>query len=160
MFRHRHQCRRWAARVLVVWLMGLAASLVHACLAPDVADLRGPVPVAGAAGHAHQHVHPYAPADGATAPTPHPAHPHAHPVAPGDDVATAKANCRTWCDKVSVSIVPLQPVPGDAAGLAPPAAPLALPLPVWRRLPVQAWAPRRDGVPEPPIPIAFLRLAL
>ena len=42
------------------------------------------------------------------------------------------------------------------------AVPLAmatvLPMPAFA--PLQLWVPRRDGVPAPAIPIAFLRLAL
>lgn len=39
MFRHRHQLRRWAGRVLLVWLFGIATGVAHASLPPSPMEL-------------------------------------------------------------------------------------------------------------------------
>ena len=41
MFRYRCQLRRWAARVLFLWLLGVASGGVNACLGPSLADGNG-----------------------------------------------------------------------------------------------------------------------
>jgi hypothetical protein len=156
MFRHRHQVRRWAARVLLLWLFGLGAGIAHACLTPS------PTAVAAVA---------VAVADEALAPHHHaaadPASHHRH-LAPSaqDGLADhhgtiAKTNCQDFCSKATVSIPSLKSALDDVhahALMATVFTTTALPLPAFAAMPL--WVPRRDGVKAPPIPIAFLRLAL
>lgn len=139
MFRHRQPLRRWAALLLLLWLFGVGAGVANACLAPSLVPSSGP-----AAGHDHA---------GA-------GHASGHESGDHGPVSPAEANCQDFCDKSTVSVTPLKSAVGevDAHALPPqvaatvlqvPAAPAALP-----------WVPRRDGGLAPPIPIAFLRLAL
>lgn len=156
MFRHRQQLRRWAARVLLLWLFGIGAGVANACVISGQA-----APVAAVASHlvavveAHHDVvtHDHAQADGAGLPS------------QSDDASKhlgnlSKANCQDFCDKATVSIPPLKSALGDVQSHAVIAttAVTALPMPAFA--PVQLRLPRRDGVQAPPIPIAFLRLAL
>jgi hypothetical protein len=156
MFRHRQQLRRWAARVLVLWLFGLGASIANACLSTGQTGL-----VAAAASHlaaaveAHNDVasHNHAHNDGDVLPS--------HSVdSPLHQGSLAKANCQDFCDKAAVSIPPLKSALDDVQSHAAiaTAAVTALPMPAFA--PVQLSVPRRDGVRSPPISIAFLRLAL
>ena len=72
----------------------------------------------------------------------------------------ANPSCQVFCDGAGVSI-PTQKAALDdlqAYALVPQVVATALPVPVLE--PVQLWVPRRDGVRDLPIPIAFLRLAL
>jgi hypothetical protein len=156
MFRHRQQLRHWAARVLVLWLFGVAASLANACFTTVLT-----VPVASAADHGagtlemrreatpRQHGQ----VDVGALPT--------HCVgATVHHGSLAKTNCQDFCGKAAVTIPQLKSALDDAQShaLAVAATPAAVPVPAYA--PVQLWVPRRDGVQAPPIPIAFLRLAL
>jgi hypothetical protein len=156
MFRHRQQLRRWSAGVLLLWLFGLGAGFANACLTSSPADTASPP------GH-----------HGAVAPVPHhdssvdeESH-HDHLAMAGHDGLTdhhgtiAKTNCQDFCGKAAVSIPPLKATLDDAQAHALVATfftTTALPVPAYE--PLQLWVPRRDGVQAPPIPIAFLRLAL
>jgi hypothetical protein len=138
MFRHHPQLRSWAGRMVVLWLFGVG--IANACLAPNVVGLPDGT-VQTSAGHPGSH--------------------HSqHGQGAQDSGPTASPNCQDFCDKVAVSIPPLKSTLDQVQGhaLAPSAASTAAPLaPVsW----LQPWLPRRDGVWAPPIPIAFLRLAL
>jgi hypothetical protein len=139
---HRQRLRRWAARVLLLWLFGVGAGVANACLVAGSGGSDG-----SAAAH-HTHV-------GA-------AHHHAAAGegAHDQDTAPAVSNCQDFCDKASVSLPSLKPAPGDVQGQAwlVSAVPVVLAAPVLAS--AQPWLPRRDGLRAPPIPIAFLRLAL
>jgi hypothetical protein len=156
MFHHRQQLRRWAARVLILWLFGVAASVTNACLTTVQT-----VPVASAASH-----------QAGTLGTAHETTPHQHeqvdvgalPTDSGDATAhhggLAKTYCQDFCSKATVTIPPLKSALDDVQShaLVVMATTVALPMPAFAS--VQLWVPRRDGVRAPPIPIAFLRLAL
>jgi hypothetical protein len=150
MFRHRQLLRRWAARTLFLWLFGVAASVANACLIP--------APNA-AAGHAAQSE------DRATSPH----HADLADTSPGStsglqvpvgNESPAAANCVDFCDKAGISIPPLKSTldDGQVQASAPPA--LQSPLPVAAIMPSRRQPPRWIDVAAPPIPIAFLRLAL
>ena len=72
----------------------------------------------------------------------------------------SKANCQDFCDKATVSIPPLKSALDDVQSHAAIATAVASVLPMPAIAPVHSWVRRRDGVKSPPIPIAFLRLAL
>lgn len=155
MFSHRQQLRRWAARVLLLWLFGVGASMANACLTTDQPGPAGTMnshPMVAMVDHHDAAPHDHAHSDSGGLP----AH-NTHPQPDQNDVA--KANCHDFCDKATVSI-PLKSALDD---LQPPAA-IAMTavtvLPMLAFAPVQLWVPRRDGVLAPPILIAFLRLAL
>jgi hypothetical protein len=138
MFRHRHQLRRWAAQVLLLWLFGIGAGFANACMASGV-QASDEFSSGVHAGHAMHAAH--------------------HPGA-AHDAAPAKANCQDFCAKTAISIPPLKSAldHAHADALPPPAV-------AWlfsRALaqPHVSWLPRQDGGLAPPIPIAFLRLAL
>lgn len=137
MFLYRRQLRLWAARMLFVCVFGIGAGFASACL-PTL-----PTEHAGA----------------------HPAHASevaaTHRDGAEDQLASpANPNCQDFCDRASVSIPTLKAALDDvqAHALIPRVVATALPVPVFE--PVQLRVPRRDGVRAPPIPTAFLRLAL
>lgn len=156
MFRRRQSLRRWAALLLLLWLFGVGAGVANACLAPSLVQ-----PGGGAAGHGLT-------ADAAAQALSSPAgHDHAgaghaseHESGDHGPVSPAKANCQDFCDKSTVSVTPLKSAVGevDAHALPPQLAATVLQVPAVRA--ALPWVPRRDGVLAPPIPIAFLRLAL
>lgn len=156
MFRHRQQLRRWAARVLLLWLFGFGAGIANACIST------GPnAPAASTASHlgatieGHSDIasHDHARADGGALPS-------NSTDAPVHQGSLAKTNCKDFCGKAAVSIPPLKSALDDVQSHAviATAAVTVLPMPAFA--PVQLWVPRRDGVQAPPILIAFLRLAL
>ena len=156
MFRHRQQPRRWAARVLLLWLFGIGAGIANACITTGQV-----APVAATGGHlvaevdAHHNAvtHDHAQAEGSGLP-PHRAD------APAHHGSLSKANCQDFCDKARVSIPPLKSALDDIQSHAVIAMTAVTVLPMPAFAPVQLWVPRRDGVQAPPISIAFLRLAL
>lgn len=156
MFRHRRQVRRWAARVLLLWLFGLGTSVANACLTTGQTE-----PVAATASHlvaaleAHSDLasHDHAQAESGVLPS-HGAD------APAHHGSFAKTNCQDFCGKVPASIPPLKSALDDVQSNAVIAAAAVAVLPLPALAPVQLWLPRRDGVRDLPIPIAFLRLAL
>lgn len=152
MFRHRRQLDRWACRLLVLWLFGIAVGVANACVVADRAMTGAPqwsaatvaasVMSGVAAGTVHQGAH--------------------QPDAggPGDGSHAGMANCQDHCVKSSVSIPPVKAA-ADAAGgqgLAPAAVVAASLVPDAPQ--VQRWAPGLESGHAPPIAIAFLRLAL
>jgi hypothetical protein len=156
MFRHRQQLRRWAARVLLLWLFGLGAGIANACLTSVPTNAASPA-VALAVDTFAQH-HDATAHDGSH-------HEHlasaAHDGLAGHHGTIAKTNCQDFCDKATVSIPPLKTALDDVrahALIATVFTTTALPMPAFA--PVQLWVPRREGVQAPPISIAFLRLAL
>ena len=154
MFRNRRQLRRWATRVLLLWLFGVAAGVAHACLAPNLVGLsEGALSSPDAARVAHH--------DAGAAQVPHHG-PAASEAArtPGEHEPAANLNCQDFCDKATVSMPQQKSTLDDVHGAAlpPRTASAVLAVPDLPR--ARPWVPRRDGVWSPPIPIAFLRLAL
>jgi len=144
MFSRRRPLRRWATGLVLLWLFGIGASFANACLAATRTDAAAPlasVTTSAADMSACPHLLQ------ATGPT-------------GDAPATGKTNCQDFCEKSTISIPPLQLSidHADAGATAPPPAPMLFELPAAAR--VSPEVPRRDGGRAPPIPIAFLRLAL
>lgn len=156
MFRHRRQLRRWAARVLLLWLFGLGASIANACLTTGQTE---PVSatvshlVATLEAHSDSASHDHAQAESGVLPS-HDAD------APAHHGSFAKSNCQDFCGKVPTSISPLKSVQDDVQSHAVIEAAAVTVLPVPALAPVHFWLPRRDGVRDLPIPIATLRLAL
>lgn len=141
MFRPRHQLRQWAACVLLLWLCGLGVGVANACLSPAAMQPGD----AGATRVAAQGLHGLASL---------PCH-HADPA--DDPASPVKSNCQDFCEKASVSMLPKSAL--DAAhGAALPCIVAAIVLPMPAFAPALEWVPRREGVPAPPIPIAFVRL--
>lgn len=131
---HRNQRRRWAARMLLVWLFGVFAGLAHACVPGSALDHLAPAAVIEhAASHGQQH----------------------------DGSETDDPNCQEFCALASLA-VPSQStgldkleLPAIAPGFPPPAL---APAPPLRLQCVDR--PPGSGAPPIPILIAFLRLAL
>ena len=150
MFRHRQQLRQWAARVLLLWLFGIAAGVANACITTERAT-----PVAPAVADAHHDLtgHDHVGTSGAALPS-------QGSDAPSHFGNLSKANCQDFCDKATVSIPPLKSALDDVQSHAVIAMTAMTVVPMPAFAPVQLRVPRRDGVLAPPIPIAFLRLAL
>jgi hypothetical protein len=155
-FRHRQQLRRWATRVLVVWLFGIGASIAQACLAPNHVDLDGQRTAAAVAGELVKH--------GEEAPPtsdPHHASPKTqHAGVSGHDDSLAESICQDFCEKSAIAIPPLKTALDNVQCHALPPAEAAMVCPVPVAEPVQVSVPRPDGALAPPIRLAFLRLAL
>jgi hypothetical protein len=148
--------------VLLLWWFSVGASIANACLttgsAAPGAGLTGALVTAlearhEAGSHADMGSHHPVQADGAAVPSHH-AEGAVH------QGSLAKTNCQDFCGKAKVSIPPLKSVLGDAQSDAVIAATAVTVLPMPALVPAPLWVPRRDGVQAPPIPIAFLRLAL
>ena len=156
MFLYRRQLRLWAAPVLLLWLFGLGTSVANACLTtgqtePVAATASRLVAVAEALDDLAFHDH--AAADGGFL--------QSHGTdAPAHHGSLAKTNCQDFCSKAPVSIPPLKSALDDVQSHAviATAAVTVVRMPAFA--PVQLWLPRRDGVRDLPMPIAFLRLAL
>ena len=159
LFRHRQQLRRWAARVLLLWLFGLGAAVANGCMAGepqapvagrsavvnDVATVQQAQHALPAAPHAHHHGEHLTPTvDGA----------------PDHHGGAGKTNCQDFCDKAQASIPPLKSALDDVHVHALTLASVTLVLPAPAFATIQTWVPRRDGVRPPTIAIAFGRLAL
>ncbi len=146
MFRHRQPLRRWATRVLLLWLLGMGAAVAAGCMASSRSDSTGHGATAAAAGLHHHGIH------------------GTHPQLALDDGqdtgSSGKTNCQDFCDKAGVSIPPLKSVLDDVQvhALTQVACAVVMPPPAF--LPVHAWVPRRDGARAPPLAVAGLRLAL
>jgi len=153
MFRHRQQLRRWAARVLLLWLFGMGAGVANACIisAPGAAAAIQIVAVVDTHHDVVAHDHEHAASAGL---------PSQGTDSPAHLGNLFKANCQDFCDKATVSIPPLKSALDDIQShpVIATTAMTVLPMPAFA--PVQLRVPRRDGVQAPPISIAFLRLAL
>ena len=155
MFHHRSQLRRWAARVLLLWLFGIGTGVANACLGPSLAD-SGAHPTGHSTGHPTGHSSASQASHGDTAALPSAAHEHQDREGP-----FGKSNCQDFCEKSTVSIPPLKSAFDIAQGhaLLSGAAVVVLPVPAFS--PDELLLPRRDGGLAPvPIRTAFLRLAL
>ncbi|MBC7484508.1 MAG: hypothetical protein H7337_21980 [Rhizobacter sp.] len=152
MFRHRQQRRRWAARLLVLWLIGVGIGIANACLLVPGMVMSAPSPAwrvmeamaSQALGDQHGLSDQAADDPGALA----------------DPDSLAAPSCVDCCAKASASTPLLKSaLDGLQCHAAVPTA-TATVLPFLAFAPLHMWVPRRDGVPALPIPIAFLRLAL
>jgi hypothetical protein len=153
MFRRHRQLRRWAFRVLWVWLFGLGLGVANACLAAQQFDGRGGT----FRGEAEVQA-----TDFAAAPAGCEHHSAAAPdQSPHDrDGSSSKSNCESFCERAGVTIPPQKSVLDNDQihVLPPPMAVLTVPASVDVSADVRV--PRRDGARPLPIPIVFLRLAL
>lgn len=134
---HRRQLRRWTALVLLAWLFGIVMSVANACAVRLWVDGAGAIVEHTSVSAQHHH-----------------GDDHDH------DEDAAKANCLDFCDASAVAASAWQPAL-DAASLACLPAfliSLVIPAPLSVRVRLAALPPDRTGAP--PIPIAFLRLAL
>jgi len=153
MFRRHQQLRRWALRVLLVWLFGLGLGVANACLAAqqfagggDTFQGKAEVQAADFAAASAECEH--------------------HAVTAPDqsrhdsDDSSPKSNCESFCERAGVTIPPQKSALDNYQFhvLPPPMAALTVPASVDVSADVQA--PRRDGARPLPIPIALLRLAL
>lgn len=156
MFRHRRQVQRWASRVLLVWLFGIAAGVANACLATDLTRTDGRhwselaaapevTPAAAAAPMAGLH--------------------HGSPAAQGDSgpaggASSATPNCLDFCEQSSLSLPTVKTALDGTHGVGLPAPAVLMVAPVADMSPGQCRVCRVTGGHAPPITIAFLRLAL
>jgi hypothetical protein len=136
---HRRQLRRWTALVLLAWLFGIVMSVANACAVRLSVDGAGAI-VEHASVSAHHH--------------------HGDDHDHDDDEDAAKANCLDFCDASAVAASAWQPALDAASLVWLPAflISLVIPAPLSVRVRTAASPPDRTGAP--PIPIAFLRLAL
>jgi hypothetical protein len=134
MFRHRQLLRRWAARLLVLWLLGVGISVANACLTSGVAT----------PDHVAHSTSPALHGGGATA----------------HHGSLVTANCQDFCAKVTVSVPLLKAALDDVQAHAMGPIQIGPAVPVPAEAPVQPWKPRQDTVLALPIAIAYLRLAL
>ena len=142
--------------MLLLWLFGIAAGVANACVtmdrvAPAAVATSGLLAVADAHHDVAPHTH--AGADDAGLPS-------QDADAPCHLASLSKANCQDFCDKAAVSIPPVKSALDDVQSHAVIAVTAMTVVPMPAFAPVQLRVPRRDGVLAPPIPIAFLRLAL
>lgn len=151
MFRHRQQLRRWALRVLMVWLLGLGLGVANACLATEQFSRVGGAPHKEAEAQV---------ADIAGAPAGCEYHSAAAADQASYDHNSPKSNCESFCERAGVTIPPQKSAfdSYQSPVLPPPMAALTVPTPV--DVSADVGVPRRDGARPLPIPIAFLRLAL
>lgn len=152
MFCHRQQLRRWAARLLFLWMFGVGVGIANACLVVPGMVMLAPshawrvADVVGSQAHGGEHgMSGQAAGDQG-------------PLAEPD--SQAQPNCVDCCDKASASTPLLKSALDGLQGHAAVPLPIATVLPMPAFAPLQLWMPRPDGVLAPPIPIAFLRLAL
>lgn len=154
MFRRPQQLRRWALRVVLVWLFGIGLGVANACLAAQQ--------FAGG-DEAFQAVANVQAADDAAAP----ADCEHHSVAVLDQSwhdqqdSKPKSNCESFCERAGVTIPPQKSVLDNYQfHVLPPPMVAALIVPASVDVSADVGAPRRDGARPLSIPIAFLRLAL
>lgn len=154
MFRRPQQLRRWALRVLLVWLFGIGLGVANACLAAQQF----------AGGDEASQVKAYVQAaDYAAAPAG--CEHHAVPMpdqSPHDQHdSSPKSNCESFCERAGVTIPPQKSVVDTYQfQFLPPPMVAALIVPAFVDVSADVGTPRRDGAGPLPIPIAFLRLAL
>lgn len=156
MFCHRQQLRRWAGLWLFLWLFSVGSSVANACLSSDaVTPVRTLIEGSAVKSTPDQEVpaqqggHDHA---GSAA--------HQHDGVPDHHSSPAKANCKDFCDRASVSVPTFKSSLDDLQGhvALPPA--VVLVMPATPAQPAPMWVLHPIDVPTPPIPIAYLRLAL
>jgi hypothetical protein len=156
MFRYRHQLRRWAAQVLLLWLFGIGTGFANACLAPKLPARDGSTsPNVSGVATAHHDVTTVA--SDRHDDSKQGGHDKQAPDQPG---SPGKTNCQDFCEKSEVTIPSLKSALDDLQGHALPLSAVAVALPMPAFQPAVQRAPRRDGVRVSSIPIVFLRLAL
>ena len=156
MFRHRQNLRRWAARVLLLWLFGVGAGVANACLGPGPGAMGSlPSVFAGHVGADHHDA-----TAGGLAYGQDPSLAVAHGGVGGDEGTPIKSNCVDFCDKASISIPPLKSPLDNLQGQALQFAAVSFVQAVSAGLPAHRWDPRPQVHWAPSIHIAFLRLAL
>lgn len=131
MFSHRRQLRRWAARLLLVWLFGVVTGVANACVVGFASNAEA-AETASAPGHGQE----------------------------ADEDDHAKGNCADFCQKTSVTAPSAQSASDKVTLAALPLFASIAPAPVPPQM-VAFWPdmpPDRQGAP--PISILFLRLAL
>lgn len=154
MFRHHQQLRRWALRVLLVWLFGLGLGVANACLAAQQ--------FAGSVDAFHGVVAVQA-ADLAAAPVGCEHHSGVASDLSRHDLGeySPKSNCESFCERAGVTIPPQKSdLDSYQSHVLPPPRVAVLPVSASVDVSAEVGAPRRDGARPLPIPIAFLRLAL
>lgn len=129
---HRQHLRGWAARVLMVCVLGILSSAANACTLGSWTASNAPAAVVK------------------------------HMMADDHDAdqgPLAKAHCQTLCDKVSATASSPKVSPDLGDNVAMPIAVPVLAVPRQEPLPLRLAAyPRASS--SAPIPIAFLRLTL
>jgi hypothetical protein len=156
MFRRHQQLRRWAAHVLLLWLLGVGTAIANTCLMPNLlaSGVQSAVHADDADMSPHEHT-----ASG-HAPQQDSNRAQCCDDEHGHDGPAVHSNCADFCDKASISLPPLKSVLDDVQGHAVGYPAILVIHPVPAPMPVPRKVPRRDGAWAPPIPIAFLRLAL
>lgn len=156
MFRHRNQLRRWAARLLFVWLVAFGTGLANACLSSGAVTLDATSSEGSAAESApHQESavekggHDHA---GTTA--------HERDGTPGHHSAPAKANCIEFCNRASIPVPTFKSSLDDCQGYAVLQLAVVPLMPATPAQPAAMRVPHLIGFAAPPIPIAYLRLTL
>lgn len=134
---HRHYLRRWAAVVLLAWVFGIVMSVANACaIQPPASTHASAVAVEHATASSHHH------------------------DSDGESDEAAKANCLDFCDESSVAAATWQPLADSANFAWLPAILIALVLPQPQLQAARSVLSTPAHTGAPPIPIAFLRLAL
>ena len=153
MFRRHQQLRRWALRVLWVWLFGLGLGVANACLAAE--QFAG-----GSNSFLGEAEALTASSEAATEECEHHAVAAPEQTQHDPDDSSLKSNCESFCERAGVTIPPQKSALDNYQShvLPPPMAVLTVPASVDVSADVRA--PRRDGARPLPIPIAFFRLAL
>ncbi|MBT9597338.1 MAG: hypothetical protein IV094_15255 [Vitreoscilla sp.] len=152
MFRRHQQLRRWALRVLLVWLFGLGLGVANACVAAQQ--------FAGGGDTIQREVELQATDFAAPAGCEHHlvAAPSQSPHDP--DASSPKSNCESFCERAGVTMPPQKSVLDNYQFHFLPPSMAALTVPASIDVSADVGAPRRDGARPLPIPIVFLRLAL
>lgn len=129
----RYQLRRWATFALLAWLFGIATSFANACALRLPSDAAAAlVEHAGTAEHHHSDDH-------------------------EDD---SQANCLDFCQEWSVAAASWQSAPDPASLAWLPATLISVVLPAPSPTGSHAVSAWHEPTGGPPIPIAYLRLAL
>lgn len=155
MFLCRRQLRRWAARVLFLWVFGVGSGFANACLTQTHEQTDGVV-----SGHLFTalaiDVHAATEAGEAN----HVSSQGHHLAGAGHDESPGYSNCQDFCDKSGISIPPLKSALdlAQADALLPLVAAILYPVADCEL--VQWRLARHDGGSAPPITITLLRLAL
>ena len=154
MFHHRRHLRRWAARMLVVWLFGIAAGVANACVSAGSQTRPAAWVDASMPAHAGEAI--AATANGSQG---------ALNAASGHgdarhDGAPVNANCQDFCGKTSISVPSASKSPFDAACVpcVPPPRNDVVAVTAWAQPIARLADPSRRAGPS--ITIAYLHLAL
>ncbi len=153
MFGNSRQLRRWAARVLLLWLFGVASGIANACWIEGLVHSAGQQSSALSHGDLHGEVAKECEMHAAL-------HSGQDAADASHQARAAKLTCQTSCEMSSVSLSPAKPPMDHPPALALPSITYAAAAPTPGASSVHLLMPRRDGGVAPPVVIAFLRLAL